>query len=156
MNIQKKENIIHQTIHAFSQTIEMFGLSPSDARLFAFLYLHKNPLTLDDMCEALGRSKTSISTGIRNLVEMNLATRVWQKGVRKDLYQVNSELFELFVHASVAKWVDHTNQQRGTLEELLKTLPHDDDNEDLKQSLEELIAFHQEIGGAFQKMKKSE
>ncbi|WP_353626298.1 hypothetical protein [Bacillus sp. JCM 19041] len=42
-------------------------------------------------------SKTSMSTGIRQLAEANMAKKVWRKGVRKDLYTGEEDWYESFV-----------------------------------------------------------
>lgn len=156
MNSHQKESMLYKIMNEFSKTVEMFSLSTSDAQLFAFLYLSKTPLTLDEMSEALGKSKTSVSTSARSLVDSNLATRVWQKGVRKDLYQASPHLFKSFMNASVTKWIDFANQQRVSLEELLEILQGDEASETLEEPLEHIIEFHQQIEEAFQKMKNEE
>lgn len=44
-----KEVIENQIIKEFSKTIEQFGLNPLEARLFSYLYLSGEALTLDEM-----------------------------------------------------------------------------------------------------------
>src|SRR5699024_11462989 len=99
------ENITYVIILEFGKTIEMFCLTPLEARLFVYLYLQDQPKSLDDMSEALGKSKTSMSTSIRNLSDANLVTLVWRKGVRKDLYVANYQLFKLFMNFCINKWI---------------------------------------------------
>ncbi|MEN1970266.1 MarR family transcriptional regulator [Lentibacillus sp. N15] len=158
MNKQQRETMVHNIISEFAPTIEMFDLSSSEARLFAFLYLQENPLTLDEMSEALGKSKTSMSTSVRSLVDLNLVTRVWRKGVRKDLYQANTHLFKSFMHASITKWIDATNHQRESLEELLGSVQEEANNStlvSLETQLKQIIDFHRQIEKAFQEMKST-
>src|SRR5699024_8863151 len=109
------ENMTYQVISEFAKTIERFGLSPLDARLFAYLYTEKEPKTLDDMGDALGKSKTSMSTSIRNLSQQNLVKRVWKKGCRKNLYEADTNLFNLFIISQINQWLDFTKQQKRTL-----------------------------------------
>lgn len=73
------EKFTNKIIIEFAKTIELFGLTPAEARLFVYLYLQEEPQTLDEMGEALGKSKTSMSTSIRSLSDSNLVTRVWKK-----------------------------------------------------------------------------
>ena len=49
------------------------------------MFFHNEPLTLDDMTEELGMSKTSMSTSVRALSDLKLVERAWKRGVRKDL-----------------------------------------------------------------------
>ena len=97
MTKNQLEKINNLTINEVTKTITMFNLNPSEARLFATLYIHESPMTLDQLGEALGKSKTTVSSGIRTLLELNLVDRVWKKGVRKDLYKTDDNLFHKFI-----------------------------------------------------------
>src|SRR5699024_3361960 len=153
----KKEELMT----AFSKTIELFGLSTLESRLFSFMYLENRPLTLDDMSEALGKSKTAMSTGIRSLAKLNLVSQVWKKGERKDLYIANSELLHSFADFYLNQWINSTNRQRKVLEDFKDNTDKQwDKNEDSKErerffnKLGAIIAFHGELAEAFQKIKK--
>lgn len=144
----------------FSKTIELFGLTTVEARLFAYLYLSEEDLTLDEMADALGKSKTSISTNIRSLAELNLVTRVWKKGVRKDLYQANSQLFKTFMTSFQRKWIDIARRQKISLEEINNHYKDKRSNEltleeqtILTERLNEIIIFHAQIETLFKNMK---
>ena len=63
-------------VTALSKTIELFGLSTLESRFFYYMYLVDGPKTLDEMSEALGKSKTAMSTSIRSLAEFNLVSQV--------------------------------------------------------------------------------
>ncbi len=41
-------------------------------------------------------SKTSMSTGIRTLVDLNMVNKVWEKGSRKDQYEVERDWHQTF------------------------------------------------------------
>lgn len=141
------ENMTNKIIIEFSKTIEMFGLTTLEARLFVYLYLEEEPMTLDDMSEAIGKSKTSMSTSIRSLSELNLVTRVWKKGVRKDLYEANGQLFKTFMNFYVNKWIDATNHQKDSLEEIKKQIQElpDDDTAGMNDRLSTIIDFHKQV-----------
>ncbi|AXI08710.1 transcriptional regulator [Oceanobacillus zhaokaii] len=154
--------IADKIIIEFSKTIEMFGLTTLEARLFIYLYLSEEALTLDEMSEALGKSKTSMSTNIRSLLELNLVTRVWKKGIRKDLYEANSQLFKAFMNTYLNRWIDATNQQLDGLEDikqLSKTEgennPSIKDHKQLMNRLDNIISFHLQIEMLFNEMKQN-
>lgn len=156
MGNQNIDQLTTEIIIEFAKTIEMFALTPLEARLFAYLYLIENPMTLDEMGEAMGKSKTSMSTSIRSLLDLNLVTRVWKKGVRKDLYQANSQLFKTFMNSYIHKWIDATNHQRSSLEEIRKDIDVAATDGDLKaiyNQLSKIIDFHKEIETSFQNRK---
>src|SRR5699024_2615615 len=90
-------NIQNQIITTTTKTFELFGLTPVESQLFVYLYLTGEPQTLDEMSEALGKSKTSMSTNIRRLASLNLVSQVWKRGVRKDLYTAKAQTFNTLV-----------------------------------------------------------
>lgn len=151
------EPLINKIMLEFSKTIEMFGLTTLESRLFAYLYLSRRPLTLDEMSDALGKSKTSMSTSVRSLSELNLVTRVWQKGIRKDLYQVNTQLFKTFMSAYLSKWIDASNRQKISLEDIYQSIDQDNKNEEdikyIDNRLNDIIEFHKEVEILFRNIK---
>lgn len=68
------------------------GISKVVAQLYALLYVWPEPLSLDDMCELLRISKGNASMNIRYLEQWNAVKKIWQKGSRKDYYEVNPEI----------------------------------------------------------------
>ncbi|ARI78107.1 GbsR/MarR family transcriptional regulator [Halobacillus mangrovi] len=159
---QSLEDIHTKVIHEFSKTLEMFGLTPADARLFVTLYINRSPMTLDEMSEALGKSKTSMSTGVRGLVDQGLVERVWKKGVRKDLYQANENLYKNFMSSYIKKWQKAAYEQEGSLKGIendLKVRYQDFSKDDeinkannLYKRIEDMIKFHELIMRAFQEI----
>lgn len=158
---QEIEKVRDQIITEFSKTVEMFDLNPAEARLFVTLYIKGEPMTLDDMSEALGKSKTSMSTAVRSLLDINLVERVWKKGVRKDLYKADENLYRKFMISYTKKWIDITHRQKTALTNYQDTvIKPRTQNQDLQNAnkeklmkladrLSEIIEFHQMIEQAF-------
>ncbi|SES99121.1 DNA-binding transcriptional regulator GbsR, MarR family [Salinibacillus kushneri] len=155
----KLDQVHNQVISEFSKTLEMFDLSPSEARLFVTLYINQKPMTLDQMSQALGKSKTSMSTGIRSLLDANLVERVWIKGVRKDLYQANERLYRMFMSAFIYRWLDAANRQEQSLKEIDKMLADHENISDndylktLRKRINDMIEFLHLIEETFQDME---
>ncbi|WP_042224544.1 GbsR/MarR family transcriptional regulator [Oceanobacillus manasiensis] len=160
MKLPQNENVTNEIMIEFSKTLEMFDLTPLEARLFAYLYLYEKPFTLDEMSEVLGKSKTSMSTGVRTLSDLNLVTRVWKKGVRKDLYQANTQLFKTFMNFYINKWIDATIHQKDSLEETNKSVKQNlsqnntPELEKLSSKLQDIITFHTKVEHLFRQMKQ--
>nr|WP_010093720.1 MarR family transcriptional regulator [Ornithinibacillus scapharcae] len=152
------EHIKNSILLEFAKTVELFDLSPLEARLFAFLYIEGVPLTLDQMSEALGKSKTSMSTGVRSLVDLNLVKRVWKKGVRKDLFQANEQLFKQFMSFYMKKWIVATEDRKEALLELQSELEQsalDQSNEHIHNKLNDLLDFHNKLDVFFKEASKN-
>src|SRR5699024_4165264 len=157
MVMQKNDRITNNIINRIAKTIEMFDLTPLEARLFAYLFIEREPKTLDEMGHAIGKSKTAMSTNVRSLLELNLVTRVWKKGVRKDLYQVNTPLFKTFKNAYVKKWLADTSHQLSNIEEIKNKQIRDEKYTPNKNAyaIHEIREFHKQLERTFKLMEKS-
>src|SRR5690625_1526407 len=119
------EETVERFIQVIAKNMTLYGVTPSIGRLYGVLYFSEDPMTLDDMSEALEMSKTSMSTGIRTLSEMNMVESTFKKGVRKDLYQPDEDWYKSFTSLFGNRWRQHTetnieeaNQAIDSLEEL--------------------------------------
>jgi HTH-type transcriptional regulator, osmoprotectant uptake regulator len=155
------EKVQTNMVSEFSKTLEMFDLSPSEARLFVTLYINKEPMTLDEMSQALGKSKTSMSTGIRSLLEANLVERVWKKGVRKDLYRAKENLYRKIMSTYIDKWLDAAERQKQSLRDIAHQLKNTSVNEEndleaLRERVHDMIEFHRLIEENFKEINPKE
>src|SRR6478735_4038550 len=94
---ERLQHIRETFIHELSTNLHLYGMNESTGRLYGALLFEENALTLDQMSDHLGMSKTSMSTSIRQLTEANMARKVWQKGVRKDLYTSEDDWYNSFI-----------------------------------------------------------
>ncbi|WP_077214664.1 GbsR/MarR family transcriptional regulator [Bacillus dakarensis] len=93
-----------RVIETMAQNMNLYGVTDSIGRLYGMLYFHDEPMTLDDMKEELGMSKTSMSTSVRHLLELKMVEKVWKKGIRKDLYKVEEDWYQSFTDYFNIKW----------------------------------------------------
>lgn len=146
----EQEEVLNKLIIEFSKTLEVFNLSPLEARLFVHLYLSKEPMTLDDMSEALGKSKTSMSTSTRHLYEANLISQVWKKGVRKDLYEANNDLFNTFVTSHFKQITSLIHRQKEVITNIEGQI---NNSETFQNQIKDIIAFHSQLETLFENIK---
>lgn len=99
--IEKAEGAV---VNSIAETMDLYGVSPSTGRLFARMYFKHQPMTLDDMKDDLGMSKPSMSIAVRNLQEISIVHKVWQKGSRKDSFMAEKNFFNYFSHFFGNKW----------------------------------------------------
>ena len=99
--LEKSRKRITESI---AQNIHLYGLPPSAGRQYGMMFFQNQPSTLDNMSEELGMSKTSMSTSVRALVDSKLVERVWERGVRKDLYKVKDDWYQSFIDMFTIKW----------------------------------------------------
>ncbi|WP_059103717.1 GbsR/MarR family transcriptional regulator [Shouchella shacheensis] len=131
-NCKQLQEIRETFIHELSTNLHLYGITESVGRLYGTLLFEEEPLTLDEMSERLSMSKTSMSTGIRTLVEARMAKKVWQKGVRKDLYEGEDDWYQSFIAIFTRQWraslesnTRALEEMRGDLLQLSRTREHE-------------------------------
>ncbi|OVE74449.1 hypothetical protein BVX94_00240 [bacterium B17] len=82
-------SIIHKFIEDAGNMTQSFGLGRAVGQIYAYLYFSENPRNLADMQGALGISKGSASTNVRQLEQWGAVKKVWIKGDRKDYYEAS-------------------------------------------------------------------
>jgi DNA-binding transcriptional regulator GbsR (MarR family) len=90
------ENLIavqDSTVAGLGRLAGFFGFSEVMGRLYGFLLLSPEPLSLDDFCEGLRISKGSVSVNMRSLERWGIAKEVWVRGERKKYYMAESDMW---------------------------------------------------------------
>lgn len=142
---KKHEETIERFIQVIAKNMTLYGVTPSIGRLYGAIYFSEEPMTLDDMRDALEMSKTSMSTGVRTLSEMNMVEPTFKKGVRKDLYQSDEDWYKSFTSLFGNRWRQHTetnieeaNQTIHSLEELQTNTNNQELKKKISNSIERL------------------
>ncbi|MBR7553002.1 hypothetical protein FPQ13_05525 [Allobacillus salarius] len=114
-------------------------------------------MNLDEMKEALGKSKTAMSNATRTLLDFNLIERVWKKGERKDLYKAKKDLYYKFMKAYVRRWLDAIEQQKNNLnfiENKLQDLSNSEERAFIEEKIHEAILFHKSLEEVFKQLNQ--
>lgn len=89
------DDIRNEVIDTIGEKAGKFGFSPIVGRIEGLLYLSGEPLSLDEMAERLEVSKASISTNVRVLERWKVVKRAYNKGTRRNLYQLRGRIWEI-------------------------------------------------------------
>lgn len=116
------EKARERVIEAISQNMNLYGVTPSIGRLWGLLYFQNQPMTLDEMKNELGMSKTSMSTSVRNLMDLHMVDKVWKKGNRKDLYKAEEDWYQTFIDFFTIKWRNGVTFNVTAIEKSLQEL----------------------------------
>lgn len=138
-NWELHDETIEKYIQVIAKNMNLYGITPSIGRLYGVLYFSEEPMTLDDMREALEMSKTSMSTGVRTLSDLKMVEPAFKKGVRKDLYQSEEDWYKSFTSLFGNRWRQQTKLNIEETEETidkLKKLMEQTKDEQLKSKLE--------------------
>lgn len=117
--LERTRNIV---IDAIAQNMILYGITPSAGRLYGLLFFSNKPLTLDEMKEELGMSKTSMSVSVRSLLDLNMVEKVWVKGERKDLYTIKEDWYQCFFDYFTIKWRTAITMNSSAMEKSIKKL----------------------------------
>ncbi|MET1171322.1 GbsR/MarR family transcriptional regulator [Paenibacillus amylolyticus] len=93
-----------RVIEAIGRNMDLYGVTLSTGHLYGLLFFADKPMTLDDMGREMEMSKTSMSTGVRTLLDLKMVNKVWSKGSRKDLYEVEYDWHQTFTDYFTIKW----------------------------------------------------
>lgn len=139
--MNSEERIKREIIQNFGHAYRAFGLSKLMGHVVALLISSPEPISLDDICKSLGRSKGPISQITKRLRDRNLIRRVWHKNSRKDYYEIQPEIFENAFRNNLELIKSNTR-----LAKQLKTLVVKEKNknlETLKVRLTEMQRFYE-------------
>jgi len=123
------ESAKNEIISAISETMDLYGVTPSAGALYATLYL-SDQMNLDEMRDELNMSKPSMSTGIRKLYDNGMVKRIHQKGTRKHTYAAEKDFFKSFMSYYCQMWqreVDMNMEAVSQAEEYLQKVIEDEE-----------------------------
>ncbi|WP_172251974.1 GbsR/MarR family transcriptional regulator [Saccharibacillus deserti] len=98
------QRIRKRVIEVVGRNMELYGVTLSTGHLYGLLFFADKPMTLDEMGREMQMSKTSMSTGVRTLLDLKMVNKVWEKGSRKDLYEVEYDWYQTFTDYFATQW----------------------------------------------------
>ncbi|WP_223068165.1 GbsR/MarR family transcriptional regulator [Paenibacillus caui] len=93
-----------RVIEHIGNNMDLYGLTLSTGLLYGLLFFADKPMTLDEMGKEMKMSKTSMSTGVRAMLDLRMVNKIWEKGSRKDLYEVEYDWYQSFTDYFAIKW----------------------------------------------------
>ena len=83
-------------VDLWSRMGSTWGIPRTMAEVHALLFLSGDPMNTDDVMAALDISRGNASMTLRRLVEWGIATRVHLRGDRKEYFQAEQDVWEMF------------------------------------------------------------
>lgn len=82
-------------VQAFGDAANRSGiLSELAGKIFAALYLSPGPLSLDEICDSVGASKSNVSVQVRELLSLAMVRRAGIRG-RRHYYEASTDLWTI-------------------------------------------------------------
>lgn len=120
--VQLVKKVRERVIDTIGKNMDLYGITSSIGHLYGYMYFSNNPMTLDDLSDAMGMSKTSMSTGVRTLLDLKMIDKVWGKGSRKDLYEVTPDWHQNFSDYFSIKWRKAVEANMNALAKSMKEI----------------------------------
>lgn len=139
---KKIKKIEDQFIDRFAENINTYGISPTVGRVLGLIYMNRKAMTLNELSDASGMSKTRMSQVVREMVDLNIAEKVFEKGIRKDLYNVEQDYYQTFISIFSTNWgkLAHKNKMIGKkLQKELSEVASDELSEEAEEKINELL-----------------
>ncbi|MDC3417466.1 choline uptake/conversion transcriptional regulator CudC [Aquibacillus salsiterrae] len=112
----KIEEAKDKVIGAIAETMDLYGVTPAAANLYATMYF-KEQMTLDEMRAELGMSKPSMSTSVRKLQEIEMVKKTFTRGSRKHTYAAEKNFFRSFMAFYCQMWDREVKMNMEAIEE---------------------------------------
>ncbi|ULO05648.1 GbsR/MarR family transcriptional regulator [Paenibacillus sp. 19GGS1-52] len=135
--IQRISKTRERVIDSIGKNLDLYGITLSIGHLYGYMYFNQGPITLDELSQTMGMSKTSMSTGVRTLLDLKMIDKVWGKGNRKDLFEVTPDWHQNFSDYFSIKW---RKAVEGNMNALAKSLI---EIKDMKTEYNEDIQFNE-------------
>ena len=75
--------------------MEFWGFKRNMGRVWAVLYLSPDPLSAEDLRQALSLSSGAVSMTLSELARWGVVRKVWIQGERKDFYAAEVQLWRM-------------------------------------------------------------
>ncbi|MEK3816734.1 GbsR/MarR family transcriptional regulator [Bacillus sp. FSL K6-1284] len=131
-------------IEKIAENMNTYGISSTVGRVLGIIYMNRKPMTLNELSEETGMSKTRMSQVVREMLDLNIAEKVFEKGVRKDLYDVEQDYYQTFISLFTANWIKVVKKNRmigkKIRKELLEALEEEGLSPETEAKINELLA----------------
>jgi HTH-type transcriptional regulator, glycine betaine synthesis regulator len=155
MTTTEYDRIVRRLVEAAGHASQSLGIGRVMGQIFAYLYLSREPRSLDDLTSALGISKGSASMGVRQLEQWGALEKVWVKGDRKDYYRARDsfgKIIKSIIRDLAGKRIESSAILLNEVEELLNKKGQKGDkasgeDEFIKERIEKIKLFQNKAQG---------
>ncbi len=134
------DDVNDKIIQQVTDNMEFYGFPGTIGHIMAVVFYNSEKMSLDEITERTGMSKTRMSQVLRKMVQLNIARRVYVKGSRKDYYTIESDYYNTFSALYTSNWRELVIRNQKIHEELINELEAIIDDE--KTTVEERDEAH--------------
>ncbi|WP_090084377.1 GbsR/MarR family transcriptional regulator [Lentibacillus persicus] len=119
---QKLDKVHNKIVQQISENMKSYGYQGTIGQVIAAIYYHNDSMSLDELAEHTGMSKTRMSQVLREMAHLNIAEKVYVKGTRKDYYTVEADYYRMFISLFTSNWREVVMRNKKIDEEIMAEL----------------------------------
>lgn len=131
-------------VDKIADNMNAFGVQGSLGYVLGTIYMNREPMTLDELAEETGMSKTRMSQIVREMIDMNIAELLFTRESRKNLYQVENDYYITFISIFTSTWrkaIDRSRHFERRVQTKINELQEMPDlSEEHEKKINELLA----------------
>lgn len=116
------DDINNMIIQQVTDNMEYYGYPGTIGHIMSVVFYNREKMSLDEITERTGMSKTRMSQVLRKMVQLNIARKVFVKGSRKDYYSIESDYYKTFSALYTSNWRELVIRNQKHHEDLLSDL----------------------------------
>jgi len=125
-----------------------WGVNRSVAQIHALLHIAPDPMTAEDICEALNLARSNVSTGIKELQSWKLVKVSRRLGDRRDHFTSVRDMFDLVTVVVEGRRAREFAPTLAALHEVAKEAREDGTPPVIRARIDETLNTMQKIGRA--------
>jgi DNA-binding transcriptional regulator GbsR (MarR family) len=130
-----------------------WGVNRSVSQIHAVLYLAEHPMTADDIAMTLGMARSNVSNSLKELLAWNLIRRVPVRGDRRDHFEAETDIWQIFLHIAVGRKEREIDPAIAVLKSCVAETESDPAvSEVAGRRLKEMLAFVELMDGWYSQM----
>jgi DNA-binding transcriptional regulator GbsR (MarR family) len=92
------QRVREDVLAGLGELTDYMGFGRVIGQLYSALLMSQHPLCLDDLESIVGKSKSSVSSNMRNLERWRMAHEVWVKGERRKFYEAETDIWDIVTY----------------------------------------------------------
>jgi DNA-binding transcriptional regulator GbsR (MarR family) len=130
-----------EVVEAMERSAEIYGLNRSYGRLYGVLYFADGPVSLDELVDASGYAKSTVSTAMKDMERLHLVHRRSVPGEgKKAFYEAERDFWTVlqeFLRREARREIDTMSRAIDEAEDRLDGVDHEQAERD-REKIEEL------------------
>lgn len=138
-------------IHTWGSLATSWGINKTMAQVHALLLVSTEPLSAEDIMEALKISRGNVNMNVRALIDWGIVRKEFVVGERKEFFVADKDIWELFKQITKERKKREIEPVLRVLEELQQVDEHSRDAQAFKKVLNDLSSVTTTVNGILDK-----